>query len=172
MNLYIAFLLRLPIVVVTNPCKEHCKICRPTTEKISMFDAEAILTIIRRYPLILRTYIFGDQVNVEILDILLEHGYVPSEEYIYRVCERELVDVVRLLCEYDIFRKVVSLDRLDEFLAMCAAKRSIATIFLECGCISQDVFDSNMRTAGMIDSSGCQNGINRFPRATFTAFNN
>lgn len=107
-----------------------------------MFDAEVVLTIIRRYPLILRTYIFGDQVNVEILDILLGYGYVPSEEYIYRVCERELVDVVRLLCEYDIFRKVVGLDRLDEFLARCAAKRSIATIFLECGCISQDVFDS------------------------------
>ena len=101
-------------------------------------SALLVSAIVRKYPNIIKTYIMSDQINVEVLRILLSNGYLPSESYIYRICERELVNVVRLLCEYDVFRKVIQLDDMSVY----ASKRLVATVLLEYGLISEDVFFS------------------------------
>src|SRR5690348_15480040 len=81
----------------TNITPEELSACYYQLDRTS--NRSLFCKIIQRYPLIMDTYVLNDQVNVEILEIILRSGYIPSGEYLYRICERELCDVVRLLCE-------------------------------------------------------------------------
>ena len=85
---------------------------------------------------------FTDKTDVASVRALLKSGNVPDESYLYHVCEIELCDVVQVLCEFDIFRKVVPEETYDEFMAIYASKRSVANVLLKHKCITQETFDS------------------------------
>lgn len=65
---------------------------------------------------------------------LLSTGYLPSEPYLYHVCDNEYIEIVQILCEYRVFYRVLGQDA---DLSLYAAKPSVGLVLFENGCISQ-----------------------------------
>lgn len=104
-----------------------------TTERVSDVNL-----VISKYPEVLDHYTMQYQIHPAIVSAILSHGYLPPESYLYHVCDHEYVDIIAILCENNIFRKVVGDD--EDAISLYAGKPLAAQILLQNGCISQDTY--------------------------------
>lgn len=95
--------------------------------------------VINKYPDILTDYRIDNQTNEDVLRYLLLQGCLPTESYLYRVCDNEMTDIIIILCELDVFRRV---HRNDADLSIYVAKQLVADIFLKYGFITKELYDS------------------------------
>jgi hypothetical protein len=103
----------------------------------STLNATFAREIIDRNPSILHDLDIRSQWNTDVLRVLLEHGYVPSENYIYHTFLFKKSDVIRLLHEFKIFDKVCMKESIENH---CLDK-SNADVCLELGLLSQKSYD-------------------------------
>lgn len=96
--------------------------------------------VINKYPTMLLHYHIDNQMNIDVLQYLLLQGLLPTESYLYRVCDNENVEVIEMLCEFDVFRRVHG-DNIDD-ISIYVAKRAVANIFLKYGFIGNDMYQS------------------------------
>ena len=110
--------------------KQQSRLLHSLLESTS--DANAAKETIARFPAALESYVLKSQFNSDILRVIFSTGYIPSESFIYRVCALNETGAVKVLCEFDLFRKVLGAKLLDEDeMIVYAGRKEVADILLE-----------------------------------------
>lgn len=109
-------------------------LCIDTAETL-----DEITTIVTAYPGILNGFKIESQENIDILEYLLTKNCLPTEEYLFRICDNETLGVVNIMCKYDAFKRVLGSN---DDLSLYAAKQNTAKVLLDNGMIDHEMYSS------------------------------